>query len=93
MLYKPMPSGIDNVSALGFVAGALTTFAFFAQVLKTLRTKSTRDISLAMVTLTSTGIFLWFIYGLYVGSMPIIVVNLISFILTLALVVLKLKYR
>jgi MtN3 and saliva related transmembrane protein len=88
-----MPSGIDNVSVLGFVAGALTTFAFFAQVVKTLRTKSTRDISLAMVSLTSTGLFLWFIYGLYVGALPIIVVNLISLILTITLVVLKLKYR
>ena len=88
-----MPSGIDSVSVLGFVAGALTTFAFFAQVVKTLRTKSTRDISLAMVTLTSTGLFLWFIYGLYVGALPIIVVNIISLILTITLVVLKLKYR
>lgn len=88
-----MPSGIDSVSVLGFVAGALTTFALFAQVVKTLRTKSTRDISLAMVTLTSTGIFLWFIYGLCVGALPIIVVNLISFILALTLVVMKLKYR
>jgi MtN3 and saliva related transmembrane protein len=88
-----MPSGVDSVSVLGFVAGGLTTFAFFAQVVKTLRTKSTRDISLAMVTLTSTGLFLWFIYGLYVGSMPIIVVNLISFILAITLVVMKLKYR
>ena len=88
-----MPSGIDNVSVLGFVAGALTTFAFFAQVVKTISTKSTHDISLAMVTLTSTGLFLWFIYGVYVGSMPIIVVNFISFILAITLVVLKLKYR
>jgi MtN3 and saliva related transmembrane protein len=88
-----MASGIDSVSILGFVAGALTTVAFFAQVLKTARTRSTRDISLAMVTLTSTGLFLWFIYGLWLHALPIIVVNLASLVLTLTLVVLKLKYR
>jgi MtN3 and saliva related transmembrane protein len=88
-----MPSGIDSVSLLGFVAGALTIFAFSAQVLKTLRTKSTRDISLAMVTLTSTGLSLWVIYGLWLDALPIIVVNLIGLGLTLTLVVLKLKYR
>ena len=88
-----MPSAVDSVSVLGFVAGALTTLAFLPQVVKTLRTKSTRDISLAMVTLTSTGIFLWFIYGLCVGALPIIVANLISFMLTLTLVVLKIKHR
>ena len=88
-----MAYGIDSVSLLGFVAGALTTFAFFAQVVKTVRTRSTRDISLAMVLLTSTGLFLWFIYGLWLRALPIIVVNLLSLILTLTLVVLKLKYR
>ncbi len=88
-----MASCLDSVSILGFIAGALTTFAFFAQVLKTVRTRSTRDISLAMVTLTSTGLFLWFIYGLWMGALPIVVVNLLSLILTLTLVMLKLKYR
>ena len=88
-----MAYGIDSVSLLGFVAGALTTFAFFAQVVKTVRTRSTRDISLAMVLLTSTGLFLWFIYGLWLRALPIIVVNFLSLILTLTLVVLKLRYR
>ena len=88
-----MAHGIDSVSILGFIAGALTTIAFFAQVVKTARTKSTRDISLAMVTLTSTGLFLWFIYGLWLRALPIIIVNLASLVLTLTLVVLKLRYR
>jgi MtN3 and saliva related transmembrane protein len=88
-----MAYGIDSVSILGFIAGALTTIAFFAQVVKTARTKSTRDISLAMVTLTSTGLFLWFIYGLWLRALPIIIVNLASLVLTLTLVVLKLRYR
>ena len=88
-----MAYGIDSVSLLGFVAGALTTFAFFAQVVKTVRTRSTRDISLAMVLLTSTGLFLWFIYGLWLRALPIIIVNLASLVLTLTLVVLKLRYR
>ncbi len=88
-----MSFGFDTVSVLGFVAGALTTFAFLPQVIKALVTKSTRDISLAMVVLTATGIFLWFIYGLCVGAPPIIVANGITFILTITLVVLKIKYR
>ena len=88
-----MAHGIDSVSILGFIAGALTTIAFFAQVVKTARTKSTRDISLVMVTLTSTGLFLWFIYVLWLRALPIIIVNLASLVLTLTLVVLKLRYR
>ena len=83
----------DNVSILGFIAGALTTLAFLPQVIKAVCTKSTHDISLGMVTLTSVGIFLWFIYGFCLRSLPIMLPNLISFILTFALLVLKIRYR
>ena len=84
---------IDNVSILGFVAGGLTTFAFLPQVIKACHTKSTHDISLGMVTLTSTGILLWFIYGLCLRSLPIALPNLVSFILTFTLLILKIRYR
>jgi MtN3 and saliva related transmembrane protein len=84
---------IDGVSILGFVAGGLTTFAFLPQVVKALRTKSTHDISLGMVTLTAIGILLWFIYGLCLRSLPIALPNFVSFILTFTLLVLKIRYR
>jgi MtN3 and saliva related transmembrane protein len=84
---------IDNVSILGFIAGGLTTFAFLPQVIKALRTRSTQDISLGMVTLTSTGIFLWFIYGLCLRSLPIALPNLVSLIFTCTLLILKIRYR
>ena len=84
---------IDNVSILGFIAGGLTTFAFLPQVIKAWRTKSTHDISLGMVTLTATGILLWFIYGLCLRSLPIALPNFVSFILTSTLLVLKIRYR
>jgi MtN3 and saliva related transmembrane protein len=84
---------LDSVSILGFIAGGLTTLAFLPQVIKALRTKSTHDISLAMVTLTATGILLWFIYGLCLRSLPIALPNLVSFILTFTLLVLKIRYR
>ncbi len=84
---------VDGVTILGFIAGGLTTFAFFPQVVKAARTKSTGDISLGMVSLSSTGIFLWFIYGLCLRSLPIILPNFISFVLTSTLLTLKIKYR
>jgi MtN3 and saliva related transmembrane protein len=88
-----MFSAIDGVSILGFIAGGLTTFAFLPQVLKAFRTKSTHDISLGMVTLTSAGILLWFIYGLCLRSLPIALPNLASLILTSTLLILKIRYR
>jgi len=82
-----------NVSPLvGFVAGVCTTGSLLPQVYKTLKTRNTRDISLLTYILLTVGIFLWFIYGLLLGEVPIVLANGISFILALSVLVLKLKH-
>jgi len=84
---------IDPVMVLGLVAGSFTTVAFVPQVIRTFRFKSARDLSLAMIGLNATGIFLWLIYGLYTRSLPIVVANLITFILVSSALILAIKYR
>jgi MtN3 and saliva related transmembrane protein len=83
----------DIISLLGFLAGALTTVAYLPQVIKTWRSKSAKDISLVMVSLSSTGIFLWFVYGLYIRSAPVIVANLVTFVLISLVLFLKIRYQ
>ena len=46
-------------TALGLLAGSLTTIAFLPQVIRTWRTRSTADISLVMFLILCTGIALW----------------------------------
>lgn len=46
-----------------------------------------------MLLTFTTGVFLWFLYGLFLHSWPIIVTNAITFVLTLAILVLKLKFQ
>jgi MtN3 and saliva related transmembrane protein len=74
---------------IGFVAGLLTAFAFFPQVLKTWRTRSSRDLSAVMLTAQSTGVALWIVYGVGIGSAPVIVANAVTLTLCLALVAFK----
>lgn len=78
---------------IGFVAGTLTTIAFWPQLQRTWATKSANDVSLAMLLTFTTGVFLWFVYGLALHSWPIIVTNAITFVLTLAILVLKLTFQ
>lgn len=78
---------------IGFVAGTLTTIAFLPQLQRTWATKSADDMSLAMLLTFTTGVFLWLIYGVYLTAWPIIATNAITFVLTLAILVLKLKYQ
>jgi MtN3 and saliva related transmembrane protein len=77
------------IEALGFVAGALTAFAFLPQVVKTWRTRSSRDLSMAMVGAQSAGVSLWIVYGVAINSIPVIVSNVVT--LTMCLVLLAFK--
>lgn len=76
---------------IGTVAGIFTTIAFIPQVAKTWKTRSAGDISLLMFLLFSSGVLLWFIYGLLVNAMPVVVANGITLALSLSILVMKIK--
>jgi MtN3 and saliva related transmembrane protein len=79
------------IDLIGSVAGILTTVAFIPQVVKTWRTRSTRDISLAMWLLFWLGVATWTVYGVLLQAWPIIIANVVT--LCLAGVVLGIKIR
>jgi len=78
-----------GVDALGALAGALTTVSFVPQVVKTLRTRRTADISVLMWLSFSAGVALWTVYGLQIGAWPIVAANLPT--LAMALLILGVK--
>ena len=80
------------INTIGLLAGLLTTVAFVPQVMKIYRTKSGRDISARMFTMFSIGIALWLYYGILLQSIPIILANAVTLILTLAILALKIRY-
>lgn len=84
---------IELVDILGFTAGTLTTIAFLPQLLKTWSTKSAKDISLVMMLTFSFGVFLWLVYGLIIGAMPVVAANAVTLVLALLIIFLKIKYR
>ena len=85
--------GSDWISLIGLTAAACTTGAFLPQVVKTIRLRDTRGISLGMYTLFTTGIFLWLVYGISIRDLPIIAANSVTFVLSLTVLILKLRYK
>jgi len=77
---------------LGYVAAMLTALAFLPQLLKTLRTRSTADLSAGMLLAQATGVALWFVYGVAIRSAPIIAANAVTFLVTAPLLVFKLTH-
>jgi MtN3 and saliva related transmembrane protein len=76
---------------LGIVAGTLTTLAFVPQVLMVWRTKSAKDISLAMYLAFTSGVALWLLYGVLIGSLPLVLANGVTLVLALLILVMKLR--
>ncbi|MCX6742084.1 MAG: SemiSWEET transporter [Candidatus Pacearchaeota archaeon] len=84
---------MDWITILGLFAAFGTTIAFLPQAIKSIKSKKTNDVSLGMYSVYVIGIFLWLSYGILIKNLPIILANAITFILTLIVLVLKLKYK
>ncbi|MEI6444379.1 MAG: SemiSWEET transporter [Nostocales cyanobacterium ELA583] len=84
---------MNFITILGLVAGALTTIAFLPQMFQIWRTKSARDVSYVMLIVFMSGLFLWLIYGIILGALPVILANGVTLFFNLIILWLKIKYR
>ena len=84
---------IDTYEIIGLIAAVLTTSAYVPQAYKTWKTKSAGNISLTMYLVMFVGIILWLIYGIHLNSLAMILANIVTTILTLIIIVFKLKYK
>lgn len=83
---------MDQWTALGLLAGFLTTIGFMPQIVKVYRSKSVGDLSLYMPILIGIGMLIWLIYGIWLDSLPLILWNAIALLLNIIIIVLILRY-
>ncbi|MDP2150141.1 MAG: SemiSWEET transporter [Parvibaculum sp.] len=69
---------MDN---LGYLAAFLTTFAFIPQAIKTIRTRDTSGLSLAMYACLTVGIFFWLLHGINKQDYALIGANGVTLLL------------
>lgn len=79
-------------TTVGLVAGALTSVAAIPQVIKTLKTRHVRDISIWQPLLLAFGVALWMVYGILINDLPLIVANITPLICNVILTVMKIRY-
>ncbi len=77
---------------VGYIAAVMTTIAFVPQAFKIIRSKDTRSISLGMYVVFTIGIGFWLIYGIALGSMPMILANIVTLLLSSTILAMKLKH-
>jgi MtN3 and saliva related transmembrane protein len=76
---------------IGYVAAFCTTVAFVPQAFKVYKTRKTTDISFGMFFLMTAGLISWLAYGLLINSFPIIAANTITLILSVYILIMKIK--
>ena len=81
-----------NVAFFGYFAAILTTLAFLPQLIKTLKTKKADDVSLTTLIMFLTGVLSWIIYGYKISSTPILIANIITFILNFLILIFKITF-
>ncbi len=81
-----------RIDDLGYAAALLTTAAYVPQLVRVLRLRSARDISLPTFLMFALGVFFWLLYGLYTGSRPINACNAANLFLSMSVVFLKLRF-
>jgi MtN3 and saliva related transmembrane protein len=90
LILKLLPRWV--LDGIGSTAAICTTLSFLPQLIRVWRSKSAGDISLTMFLLFSFGVACWLVYGVGIGSAPVIAANAATLALALAILSLKLRY-
>ena len=83
---------MTHIEIVGSMAAFFTTIAFVPQVIQTWKSKHARDLSLGMFSMFTTGVVLWLIYGLLIGSWPISIANTVTTGLAGTILYFKLRF-
>jgi MtN3 and saliva related transmembrane protein len=81
------------IEAVGFIAAIFTTAAGLPQLIKIIKTKHTKDISLGLIITFCIGLFLWLIYGILITSWPLIIEDAVTLSIWALILYYKLKYK
>lgn len=64
-----------DIVLIGYLAGFFTAIAQFPQAYKIIKTRNTESISLGMYLIMTFGILLWFLYGVLLRNLPMMLAN------------------
>ena len=82
-----------NLEIVGYLAGFLVAIALSPQLIKTWKTKSTKDISILWTLMFIIGLFLWIVYAVANKIFPLLIFASIEFLMAFSLFILKIIYK
>lgn len=82
-----------NADIFGFIASGFNIVMLMPQVVRTWKTKKTKDLSLTTLIIFLLSASLWVVYGVMKQALPVIISNVSVGITSLLLIGFKLKYK
>jgi MtN3 and saliva related transmembrane protein len=79
------------VTAIGLVAGLLTTACWLPQVVKTIRLGDADEFAWLYLAMLMVGLTGWAIYGSVRGDLPLALYNCITWVLVMIVVLIKVR--
>lgn len=80
-----------NPEWVGYLAAILTTVAYMPQTIKAVRERNTISLSMGMYILSSLAALIWLWYGSLISNWPIMLCNLIIFLLSFTTLIMKIR--
>ncbi len=80
-------------TVIGIAASTGTAVSLIPQLIKVIKEKEAKNVSIMMMLILFAGIGLWIIYGILKNDWIIIISNAFSFIINLLLGIFTLKYK
>lgn len=78
---------------LGCIAGICTAIVFLPQSIQTIKTKNIEGLSLGTYVIYCIGMLCWIAYGIYLGSLQMIIFNAISLFFALIILCIIIQQR
>jgi len=84
---------IPAADIVGYAATVIGTSLMLPQLFRSWKTKRMKDVSAGTLTLYFLNCASWGVYGVMIGAVPVVVANGLGFLISCALLGMKLRYR
>jgi len=81
-----------NSDIFGYLGTLLNVIMLVPQVVRTWKTKRTKDLSFATLLIFLLACVSWILYGIEKSAIPVIIANVVVGTMNIILIIIKLKY-
>lgn len=83
----------DTLAVIAAMTGVVMAAAPALQIRRMFVTRSSKDLSLAYLRVLLVGFVVWISYGVSLGNLALIIPNTVALVVTLATIVIALRFR